>query len=244
MYLSSGIRKKDRIKVLNQIFQNESLKKQFILVSIQVVEAGIDISFSQIFREMAPLDSVIQVMGRLNREGEDRQANLVIYEYDTEHRSYSKLELNESEKILRIVKDSTELYSCLSPYYQSISEKNNLYKKYTNELNEYIARLDFDEIWNFINNHVFLEEERDSVLVPDIKDWDNIKEILSKEKLIKNDYRMLSNISVSLPQSIHKLDIKDYFDEEIFEKNILLPKKEYLDKVYDDRLGTDIWLIQ
>ena len=111
-------------------------------------------------------------------------------------------------------------------------------------LNEYIARLDFDEIWNFINKHVFLEEERDSVLVPDIKDWDNIKEILSKEKLTKNDYRMLSNISVSLPQSIHKLDIKDYFDEEIFQKNMLLPKKEYLDKVYDNRLGTDIWLIQ
>ncbi len=244
MYLSSGIRKKDRIKIINQIFQDEALKKQFILVSTQVVEAGIDISFSQIFREMAPLDSVIQVMGRLNREAEDKKANLVVYEYDTEHRPYSKLELNESEKILRIVKDSTELYSWLSQYYQSISEKNNLYKKYTNELNEYIARLDFDEIWNFINKHVFLEEERDSVLVPDIKDWDNIKEILSKEKLTKNDYRMLSNISVSLPQSIHKLDIKDYFDEEIFQKNMLLPKKEYLDKVYDNRLGTDIWLIQ
>jgi hypothetical protein len=142
------------------------------------------------------------------------------------------------------VKDSTELYSALPQYYKSISEKNNLYINYTNQLNEYIAKLDFDEVWTFINNHIFLDEERDSVLIPDIQDWDNIREILLKKKLTKTDYRRLSNISVSLPQSIHKLDIQDLFDEEIFEKNILLPKKEYLDQVYDDKLGTDIWLVR
>jgi CRISPR-associated endonuclease/helicase Cas3 len=70
-------------------------------------EAGIDLSFSQIYREKAPLDNIIQVMGRLNREAEDDQAQLVVYEYDieydNEHRPYpyNKLELNESEVILK-----------------------------------------------------------------------------------------------------------------------------------------------
>ena len=207
------------------------------------MEAGVDISFTQIFREKAPLDSIIQVMGRLNREAENDQAKLVVLEYDNEHRPYSKLELNESEPILKKVKNSIDLYSELPRYYQSISEKNNLYKNYTNELNGYIAKLDF-AIWNFINNYVFLEDERDSVLIPDVEDWHKIKEILLKKKLSKIDYRMLSNISASLPQAIHKLEIQDYFDEEILEKNILLPKKEYLREVYDKRLGTDIWLVK
>ena len=66
MYLSSGIRKKDKIKILSRIKQKELSKEEFILVSTQVVEAGVDISFSHIFREKAPLDSIIQVMGRLN----------------------------------------------------------------------------------------------------------------------------------------------------------------------------------
>jgi CRISPR-associated endonuclease/helicase Cas3 len=242
IYLSSGIRKRDKIRILDQIHKNEILNKQFILVSTQVVEAGVDISFTQIFREKAPLDNIIQVMGRLNREAENDQAKLVVFEYDNEHRPYSKLELNESEPILKKVKNSLELYSELPQYYQSISEKNNLYKKYANELNEYISKLQFDEIWDFINKHVFLEEERDSVLIPDVEEWDNIKEILlNKEKLSKTDYRMLSNISATLPQTIHKLDIQDYFDEELLEKSILLPKKQYLDKIYDKKLGTDIW---
>jgi CRISPR-associated endonuclease/helicase Cas3 len=243
IYLSSGIRKKDKIKILDQIHKNEIINKQFILVSTQVVEAGIDISFTKIYREKAPLDSIIQVMGRLNREAENDSAKLVIFEYDTEHKPYSQLELNESGPILKKVKNSIDLYLELPKYYQSISEKNNSYKRYTNELNEYIAKLKFDEIWDFINKHVFLEEERDSVLIPDVEEWDKIKEILSKKKLAKTEYRMLSNISATLPQAIHKFDIQDYFDEETLEKNLLLPKKEHLDEVYDKRLGTDKWLI-
>jgi hypothetical protein len=37
--------------------------------------------------------------------------------------------------------------------------------------------------------------------------------------------------------------LESYFDEEVLEKNILLPKKEYLNEVYDDTLGTDIWFV-
>ncbi|MGA7367834.1 MAG: hypothetical protein WBX01_01805 [Nitrososphaeraceae archaeon] len=65
-----------------------------------------DISFSHIFREKAPLDSMIQVMGRLNREAETDEARLTVFEYDNEFRPYSQLELFESEKILREARDS------------------------------------------------------------------------------------------------------------------------------------------
>jgi hypothetical protein len=46
----------------------------------------------------------------------------------------SKLELDESEKILKWAKDSTELYSTLPQYYKSISEKNNIYKDHSKQL--------------------------------------------------------------------------------------------------------------
>jgi hypothetical protein len=41
----------------------------------------------------------------------------------------------------------------------------------------------------------------------------------------------------------HDLNIEDYFDSEALERNILLPKKEYLNRVYDNMLDTDRWLI-
>jgi CRISPR-associated endonuclease/helicase Cas3 len=248
LYLSSGIRKRDKIKTLSQIHENEQSNIQFILVSTQVVEAGVDLSFSHIFREKAPLDSIIQVMGRLNREGEDDdQSRLILYEYDHKYQPYSKLELDESEKILKMARNSTDLYSSLAQYYKSVSEKNKLYKDHARQLDGLIARLDFDGIWDFINSHVLdntLENERDTVLIPDIHEWDKIKELLMKTKLSKTDYRTFSNISASLPKRVYDLDIQDYFDVDVLEKNILLPKKEHLNDVYDGVLGTDKWLIR
>ena len=246
LYLSSGIRKKDKVKILSQIHEKERSKEQYMLVSTQVVEAGVDISFSHIFREKAPLDSIIQVMGRLNREAETDEARLIVFEYDNEFRPYSQLELSESEKILREAKDSTQLYSSLGQYYKSISEKNETYKKYSSELEYHISRLDFDKIWEFINNHVLdkaLENERDIVLIPDMQEWDEIKQILTQKKLTRTGYRRFADISATLPKKIYDLGIVDYFDSEALEKNILLPKKEYLNEVYDDVLGTDKWLI-
>lgn len=237
IYLSSGIRKKDRIDVL----KNLSAKENYILVSTQVVEAGVDISFSNIYREAAPMDNIIQVMGRLNREGLDPDAKLVIYPTDGSELPYSKLEFDESWKRLENIHNSKEIYAILEQYYGEISARNKRNIAKTMELETYIKNLDFEKVWTFVKNELFADDDRDSVFVPELENWNELKDALLNNQL-KDNFKKYGLLTATLPRSVDKIG-REYFDEELLEKNILLPKKEHLKIIYDENMGLDKWLI-
>jgi len=65
IYLSSGIIPKHRLEKIKKLKERN---KGEIVVSTQLVEAGVDIDFDVVYRDMAPLDSINQGAGRCNRE--------------------------------------------------------------------------------------------------------------------------------------------------------------------------------
>lgn len=69
-HLSAGMCKAHRNDVLEKV--NASLKEdeKTILISTQVVEAGVDISFDCVVRVLAGVDNIVQASGRCNRHGE------------------------------------------------------------------------------------------------------------------------------------------------------------------------------
>lgn len=60
----------DRKNKINRIKVLLKDKKKIIVVATQLIEAGVDVSFKNVFRDFGPLDSIIQVAGRCNRNGE------------------------------------------------------------------------------------------------------------------------------------------------------------------------------
>lgn len=242
IYMSSGITKKSRRGKLADLHSKEC--KECTVVATQVLEAGVDVSFSKIYREVAPLDNIIQAMGRLNREGGIKNATMVIFKSEKDdHTPYSELEWLESLKIIKDVKTSEELYDKLETYYKIISEGNNYNKSRAIELDSYVRRLDFAEIWNFAKKHLLPEEHQESVFIPESESQLNeIKNLFMKEgKNRKREVRKFSEITAQLPNSPDKLGISNLFDEECYEMGVLLPKWKNLNEIYDKKVGLDKW---
>ncbi len=65
LYLSSNVIPKDRLARIKAIRERNA--DGSIVVSTQVVEAGVDIDFDVVYRDLAPLDCIIQACGRCNR---------------------------------------------------------------------------------------------------------------------------------------------------------------------------------
>jgi len=77
-YLSTNITPVQRQQRINEV--KEKLPNMTcILVSTQVVEAGVDLDFDMGFRDLGPIDSIVQVAGRINRENEEERKGSTLY---------------------------------------------------------------------------------------------------------------------------------------------------------------------
>lgn len=68
--LNSRYRPFDRQVIIELADTLSTSPVPFVLVSTQAIEAGVDLSFKTVYRDIAPLDSIVQAAGRCNRSYE------------------------------------------------------------------------------------------------------------------------------------------------------------------------------
>jgi len=103
-FLTTLITPFERKNIIKLIKQNSG--KQKIIISTQLVEAGVDISVNTVFRQLSPIDSIIQAAGRANRYNEkDEVAEVFVYDIDDKRKSsnfiYGNDLLIKTENVLK-----------------------------------------------------------------------------------------------------------------------------------------------
>lgn len=103
-------------KVLNETSEDSrSNPDGRIIISTQVIEAGIDISGSTLITELAPWSSLVQRFGRLNRYGEHESSLVVWVDIHTGGKNAEELALPYSQEDLGYAREQLGRLSGASP---------------------------------------------------------------------------------------------------------------------------------
>lgn len=172
LYLISGeILEPRRKEIIDTIKQKKEESTKVILVSTQVIEAGVDIDMDLGFKDKSLIDSDEQLAGRVNRNASKTGSVVYIFDLDNKFAIYGK------DERYKITKEQIEN----SEYKEILETKNfdKLYEKVTRKINqknrnEYMnetlnAYKEYFKCFNFREVHQkfqLIEEKNVSIFVP------------------------------------------------------------------------------
>jgi len=223
-YLSTEIYPKRRLEIINTI-KNNNMDK-FVLVSTQLIEAGVDIDFDIVYRDFSTLDSINQTAGRGNRNGMGVMGIVKLYtliDEDNGDKKYcnyiyplSLLEVTrniiEGKKII----NESEIFEINRRYFEELNRRKSDIK--SEDMAEAMKRWDFKkirELFELIEDN----QERKIDLIVNINDeaQECIDRIIGgdlEEQEMINCWRKLNQYKIS----VNKKELK-YINDIPYEKH-------------------------
>ena len=133
-HLSTYMTAFDRKRVIDEIKKKlDALYKEYpdpekappsrriIVVSTSLIEAGVDLDFFTVYRELSGLDSILQAGGRCNREGKRRNAAVYIFNFG---KPSTDARVNTAKALLEKYDDISSP-ECIEKYYEIIYKFND-----------------------------------------------------------------------------------------------------------------------
>jgi len=180
--LSGTILEPRRKEIISKIKSDEYKNKNILLITTQVVEAGVDIDMDLGYKDSSIIDSDEQLAGRINRNVKKQKCKLFLFNLD----------------------DATKIYG---KDYRFIKINNELKDKYSEILNTKNFDLLYDSVMDFKNNHNLQSQYYDNLptYLKHIKNL-NFEAVHKNFKLIDNSLTTETlfipiNIEIKIPNS-------------------------------------------
>ena len=135
IHLSSAMCAQHRLDLIARIKERLRLGQPCRVVSTQMIEAGVDVDFPEVWRSLGPLDSIVQVAGRCNREGRrstgtvhifkpaDHKLPRGVYSSASDQAALTLAALGDPSTAAEHLATSSEIFS---GYFQSLYQVVNL----------------------------------------------------------------------------------------------------------------------
>jgi CRISPR-associated endonuclease/helicase Cas3 len=144
-HLSTLLCGQHRREVLQTVRDRLNHNQPCILVSTQVVEAGVDLDFPLVYRAIAPLDRIVQAAGRCNREGKLDKGNVIVFQPEAGEvppGEYRKA-VDETIRLLKRENLDWDDPSIFAEYFQSLYQGLETDSK---EIQKYRKSLDYPKV--------------------------------------------------------------------------------------------------
>ncbi len=234
-YLSTEIYPKRRLEIIN-IIKNNNMDK-FVLVSTQLIEAGVDIDFDIVYRDFSTLDSINQTAGRGNRNGIGAMGVIKLYtliDEDNGDKKYcnyiyplSLLDITRDIFEGRNIINESEIFEINRRYFGELNQRKSNNK--SEDIAEAMKRWDFEKIrklFELIEDN----QERKVDLIVNIND--DTQECIDKvlggglgEQDMVNCWRKLNQYKIS----VNKKELKDINDIPYEKYNMRIISKDSYD---------------
>lgn len=249
-YLSTNLLPLHRKEILKEL-ENMNNGNRTVLVSTQVVEAGVDLDFDEVIRDIGPLDSIIQCAGRCNRRWDRDNGNITVVNmvddkgYSYASRVYGSVIINITRKLLA-GKDNipeSEFEQLIQEYYKlilsgkvSMQESKNLIKA--------IQNLDFGQEHgvggfsliegnqNYVN--LYIEYDDNAVnLFNEFKNVHSIEDPNERRNKLKEIRREMLNYTISIPVTMAKRYQPAFYGV----NDLFIISKDDVERYYNKKTG-------
>jgi CRISPR-associated endonuclease/helicase Cas3 len=134
--LSTNIVPAHRLERIEKIKTDLNAGNKPILIATQVVEAGVDLDFDMGFRDLGPIDSIIQVAGRINRQAnptapQTEHKPLFVVDFKDCEQVYGKITEYQARKAVSGQSEFLEAnyLQMVTSYFQEISDSGGNFGK-------------------------------------------------------------------------------------------------------------------
>lgn len=145
-HLSTSMYPVHRKRVLDEIRKRLQKNEKCIVVSTSLVEAGVDLDFQSVYRELAGVDSMIQAAGRCNREGRRKAESSKVFIFRFEEKENVLGQRQQIDVAKSLLADDRELVDMetVTKYFEMLYhikgdslDKKNILGEFTNKKAEY-----------------------------------------------------------------------------------------------------------